>query len=151
MKFKLLPDGRVQIPDEYLDFLPVYYNENPEGRPTTSFNIPSGDIPTVIITRRVDAPEGYGAIVRATIRAINSSGSSDDCTWDVSLDGTIIRAHLFNIATSPSNSEGSLQAVVRELTPGPRVFTLNAQSNGGIGVIAEMTIQLVSSVRLVVN
>lgn len=151
MKFKLLPNGRVNIPDEFLNFLPVYYDENPEGRPTTSFDIPSGDVLTTIITRPVVAPEGFGAIIRATIRAVNSSGGADDCFWDVSLDGTIVRAHGFNIAASPFNSEGSLQAVVRELVPGNRVFTMNAQSNGGIGVIAEMTVELVHASRLMVN
>ena len=150
MKFRTR-NGQVIVPDEFLDSRKVFYDENPEGRPTTSFAIPSGDVLTEIVSRVVSPPEGFGAIVRATIRAINSTGATNDCFYDVSLDGVIVRAHGFNIATGPSNAEGSLQAVVRELAQGDRVFTLNAQSSGGLGVIAEMTIELVRTINLKVN
>lgn len=149
MKFKL-KNGYVFVADEFLNFNPVFYDENPEGRPTTSFPIPSGSELTTIITRSIDVPEECGAVIRATIRAINAA-AGNDCFYDVSMDGTIVRAHGFNLATGPSNSEGSLQKVIREITPGRHVFTMNAQSNLGVGVIAEMTIELIRSTNLAVN
>lgn len=149
MKFRVR-DGYVRVPEEFLNFDPVFYNENPEGRPTTSFPIPSGSVLTTIMTREIEVPEECGAVIRATIRAINGA-AANDCFYDVSMDGTIVRAHGFNLATGPSNSEGSLQKVIREITPGRHVFTMNAQSNLGVGVIAEMTIELRRSTNLAVN